>query len=78
MSNSNPDPQTAFALFRMANGYVAAQAPFLFPTALPTIYEVTSKVFGFRVYPEVNRVAWQRKAHALAHGLHYRSARPPT
>jgi SAM-dependent methyltransferase len=26
MSNSNPDPQTAFALFRMANGYVAAQA----------------------------------------------------
>jgi C-methyltransferase len=29
MSNSNPDPQTAFALFRMANGYVAAQALFV-------------------------------------------------
>jgi O-methyltransferase/methyltransferase family protein len=26
MSNSNPDPQNALALFRMANGYVAAQA----------------------------------------------------
>jgi Dimerisation domain len=26
MSNSNPDPQAAFALFRMANGYIAAQA----------------------------------------------------
>jgi hypothetical protein len=26
MSNANPDPQTAFALFRIANGYVAAQA----------------------------------------------------
>lgn len=26
MSDSNPDPQTAFALFRMATGYVAAQA----------------------------------------------------
>jgi O-methyltransferase domain/Dimerisation domain len=26
MANSNPDPQNAFALFRMVNGYIAAQA----------------------------------------------------
>jgi hypothetical protein len=29
MSSSNPDPQPALALFRMANGYVAAQGLFV-------------------------------------------------